>query len=195
MKIDLLGKEAAARTGLKSWLFSVIGLSVLLNLALVAMLLIRGNDQRVVLVPPQISKTFWVQQNTVSSDYLVQMAQFIIQLYFDVSPDNVEFNDKILLSYVDPRFYGTLQSQAGGIADRMKRDNSSTFYAINGFTPDPANMTVVVHGVMNVFVGDQKASATPEIYQLKFAFASGRVLLTEIRKIDEKNSPETPAGG
>jgi conjugal transfer pilus assembly protein TraE len=194
MKISLLGRDAANRLGAKQWVVSLLAMTLLLNLLLAAAMLMKGDHQREILVPPVIHQTFWVEDDKVSKEYLVEMGVFLAQLYFDVTPTNVDFNHKTLLFYTHPKFYGALQVKAGGYADRMKTDNSSTFLAISGMHVDEAGSRVAVTGLLNTYVGDQRISSVPKVYAFTFSFNSGRVLLTSIKETNEKDPFGTGSG-
>ena len=194
MKIDLLGKEAAARLGIKRWIVSLLAIAMLLNVLLAAITLIKGNNHRETFVPPVIHKTFWVEDDKVSKEYLQEMGVFLAQLYFDVTPTSVAFNHKVLLNYVHPKFYGRMQISAGGYEDRMKADNSSTTFAISGLRTDEDHSTVAVSGMLNTYVGDRRISSLAKIYVFKFGFKSGRVLLTDIKETNEKDPFGTDTG-
>jgi conjugal transfer pilus assembly protein TraE len=187
MKVTLISKEAASRLGVKQWIVTLLGLLVLSNVLLTGLLLVRGNNHRETLVPPVIHQSFWVEDDKVSKEYLMEMGVFLAQLFFDVTPDNVTFNHDHLKKYVHPRFYGALENNANGYAERMKRDNSSTFLSISSLVPDERNARVAIRGILHTYVGDRRVASLAKTYAFGFAFNSGRVLLTSIKETNDKD--------
>ena len=46
--------------------------------------------ERVIVVPPAVHKSFWVENDRVSAEYLEQMGYFLIQLALNVTPQSVD---------------------------------------------------------------------------------------------------------
>lgn len=83
---------------------------MLLSMALAVSTCSLIGRERIILVPPTISKSFWIDKAKVSGDYLDQMALFLIQLILNVSPRSVDFQSKILLQYAAPEAYAELKA-------------------------------------------------------------------------------------
>lgn len=187
MKINQITRETALRLGVKQWHVMLLGMSMALNMLLAGMLIAKGNNHRETLVPPVIQKTFWVEDGKVSKEYLTEMAVFMAQLYFDVTPSNVDFNHSHLKRYVHPRFYGVLEQSAGGYAQILKKDNSSTHFSVVSIKPDEENSRVALQGILTTYVGDRKAAEKSKTFALEFGFDGGRVLLTGIKETNDKD--------
>lgn len=198
MKIEKLSENVANQLGVRRWMITMFALT---QAALVLILLVfisRGDSHRETLVPPVIHKTFWVEDDKVSKEYMVEMAVFLAQLYFDVTPSNVEFNHKLLQNYVDPRAWGKLEIESRAAATRLKKDNASTFLAIATAVPDEARQRVAIQGVLMTYLGDARTSQLTKTYIFEFAQVGGRTLLkgmTEgknaINPFAEQNKPGT----
>jgi conjugal transfer pilus assembly protein TraE len=189
MRIDKLSSHVAAAVGVRQWMVVMFALS---QAALVLMLLVflaRGDSHRETFLPPQIHQSFWVADDKVSKEYLIEMGVFLAQLYFDVTPQNVDFNHRTLKNYVDPRFYGALETEAGAYAQRIKTDNASTFLAIATVSPDEAHQRIGIQGVLNSYLGDTRTSQTNRVYVFEFGRHGGRVLLTGMREGKNATNP------
>ena len=82
------------------------------------------DPERIVLVPPSINKTFWVESERVSAEYLQQMAYFLMQLTLDVTPHSVDHQSGVLMQYAAPASYGELRATMAATAERLKRDGA-----------------------------------------------------------------------
>jgi len=89
----------------------VIALAVILNLL---------GSVRTLVVPPSINKSFWVERDKVSSEYLEQMGSFIAWLVLDVTPASIDWKKDILLGYVEPDRVHVLQG--GRIVESGDKD-------------------------------------------------------------------------
>lgn len=189
MKIDKLNQQVASALGVKKWMISMF---MLTQVALVSVLIIfitRGDTHRETLIPPVIHQTFWVDDEVVSKEYLIEMGVFLAQIYFDVSPANVDFNHRTLKRYIDPRFYGRLENEAGAFSSRIKNDNASTFLSISTVTPDEQHNRIALSGLLNTYLGDSKTSSIPKTYIFEFGFVGGKVLLTGMKETNNANKP------
>lgn len=189
MDIKKLTGYAAAATGVSRWMIVMFTLSQIALVVTLILFLTRGDTHRETLVPPVIHKSFWVENERVSKDYLVEMGVFLTQIYFDVSPANVEFNHKVLKNYVDPRFYGKLEIEAGNYAMRIKNDNASTFFSISSVIPDEKHNRIAVIGLLNTFLGDSRTSSIPKVYIFEFSFLGGKILMTGMKESNNANKP------
>lgn len=187
MRINQITRETALRLGIKQWHVLMLGMSIALNLILGGLLVAKGNNHRETLVPPVIQKSFWVEDGKVSNEYLVEMAVFLAQLYFDVTPSNVDFNHQHLKRYVHPRYYGVLEQSAGGYAQILKRDNSSTHFSVTTIKPDEEASEIALSGTLTTYVGDRRVAQKHKTFTMAFGFDGGRVLLTSIKETNDKD--------
>lgn len=195
MRIEKLGGQVAATLGVKRWMvwmFSISQISLLLGMVI---FMTRGDTHRETLVPPTIHNTFWVEGDQVSKEYLIEMGVFLAQLYFDVTPHNVDFNHRLLKGYIDPRYYGALENEAGAYARKIKEDNASTFFAVATVVTDEPKQRIAVQGVLNTFLGAERTSQVNKSYVFEFGRRGGKTLLTGMRESTNVANPfdETPA--
>ena len=92
-------------------------------------------SERVIVVPPAVHKSFWVENDKVSAEYLEQMAYFLIQLALNVTPQSVDYQSKLLLHYVAPASYGEIKTAMTIVGERLKRDSASTVFSSTTTTP------------------------------------------------------------
>ncbi len=168
---------------------AVAGLVFALILALAIILKQVGNE-RTVVVPPSIDKSFWVTKDRVSKEYLEQMGAFVGWLILDVSPDSIDWKKDILLSYVTPEQSGAMKTRQDLEAERLKRMNASTFFAPKQLVPNEDNQSVVLVGRLRTQVNGQDTTTDTKSYLAEFAYLGGRVHLKTFKEIP--NVQQTP---
>ena len=124
MRLDWLRADVAGARRATSFLAVLLTGSIVAN-AMLALLIARFADrERVVLVPPTIHKTFWVNEERASGEYLEQMAYFLMQLTLNVTPQNVDYQARVLMQYAAPAAFGELRAAMLATGERLKRDEN-----------------------------------------------------------------------
>ncbi|MCC4820736.1 type IV conjugative transfer system protein TraE, partial [Vibrio lentus] len=62
-------------------------------------------------MPPTLTKPVTIGRDYVDSSYLSQLAQYLIWLRYNVTPDNVEAQNEQLLRYLLPSEYSVLKAK------------------------------------------------------------------------------------
>lgn len=173
-------KELRARNRNMGFVISILSLCLLISV--VSVLSVLGTE-RTIVVPPNISKTFWVTGTKASADYLEQMGSFIAWLILDVSPASIDWKRDMLLTYVSPDKFGALKSQQDLEAERLKQLNASTFFLPQQVVVDEPSQGVVVRGRLRTQVNGQDTTTESKAYLAKFQYAGGRVHLETFKEI------------
>ena len=185
----------SARRALTLLVLLLVG-SMLVNLALAVFAMRLSNSERIVMVPPAVSKTFWVESDRVSGAYLEQMAYFLMQLTLNVTPQSVEHQAKLLLQYASPRIYGELQTALRAAGERLHRDGAATVFSPRDLTVDEPGMKVAVRGQLTTYISDRRVSDVSKAYVIEFEYAGGRIHLKSFRETLTNDPLETkPAAG
>jgi len=180
VRLESYSREVALRTGfgrgLQALLVLFMGLTVLLAVALA----MRSNNVRTVVVPPVVNKTFWIDDTAVAPEYLEQMALFVAQLVYNVTPANADYNTRILLNHAAPTLYGVLRQQGEATAKRLRADNATTLFGVRAVTHDPKAPRVALHGVLSTYINDKRVAEAPKVYLFTFSLSGGRLYVTSI---------------
>jgi conjugal transfer pilus assembly protein TraE len=189
MSPEIIVKELESKAALKkAWLILLVS-SFSLNLLLALNLLFADRTHREILVPPEINKTFWVEDKKASSSYLEQMGLFIIRNALDVTPAMYEYQIRQILRYSSPAAYGQLEKQLLAQGKRLTRDNISTFFSITGVGVFEETQTVRFTGQLRTMLADKTVSDTPKVYDVSFGMNNGRVYLLAIKEYE--STPQT----
>ncbi|MBY0281571.1 MAG: type IV conjugative transfer system protein TraE [Alphaproteobacteria bacterium] len=133
--------------------------------------------ERVVIVPPELHQSFWVEGNRVSNHYLEEMALFFAHLLLDTSEASAPFNRDVILRYAKPDSYGLLKAQLLEEEGRYKKEQLSTSFRPSVVSVDNKRMTAEITGDLLSYVGSKKISQNRETYRFDFHYDRGRLLI------------------
>jgi len=162
---------------------AILALAGGLTLSLCVILTIVGTE-RIVFVPPSISKSFWVTKDQASKEYLEEMGAFVAWLQLDVSPKTIAWKRDVLLKWVSPGDYDSVKKHMDIESDRLVRNNASTFFEPQQLTADEKDQSVLITGrlrrqINGVDVGEPETRS----YITKFKYAGGRVHVNVFKEI------------
>lgn len=147
-------------------------------------------SERVLLVPPEITRPLWAENSRVSREYLEEMALFMAHLVLDNSPDRVDYQRHILMKYVAPASYGTLQSHLLAQATTFKKNAVSTSYHPQEVKVFMKENRVRLKGKLSSYVGQKKVSEQEEIFEICFELQHGRLFITSFTPYGKETSHE-----
>lgn len=153
---------------------------MLLALAIIINLL---GTVRTVVVPPSLSKSFWVTNDRASSEYLEQMGSFVAWLILDVTPSTIDWKKDILLGYVDPAQYGPLKTRQEVEAERLKRINAATAFAPQQLVASEDNQSLVVRGRLRTLVNGYETANDLKAYRIDFGHAGARMHVIGFKEV------------
>ena len=187
---SLLADQASARRA-TALLAVLLAASMLATLLLAAHTLRQAGRERVVLVPPALHKTFWVEAERASPEYLEQMGYFLAQLTLNVTPQSVEHQSRLLLQYAAPASWGELRTAMAANADRIKRDGASTVFSPQDLQVDEATQRVGLRGLLTTFISDRRVSEVSKGYAIELQQTNGRIFLKTFRETNPNDPLET----
>ena len=182
MKLALMAEDIAGARRATSFLVALLVGSMLVNLILALFAVRLAGHERIVVVPPSIHKTFWVESDRVSSEYLEQMGYFLMQLTLNVTPQSIDHQAKMLLQYAAPASFGELRTALLAAAERLKRDGASTVFSVQDITVDERALRVGVRGQLTTFITDRRVSEVSKAYAIELQYSGGRLFLKAFRE-------------
>jgi conjugal transfer pilus assembly protein TraE len=158
--------------------------SLVLNILLVVFLFFMIGRERIVVVPPEINKAFWLTSNRVSPDYLSEMVLYLNSLSFNLTPANANMQHRVLLRYVDPSYYETVKIKFIEIEDRVKKEHiTMAFYPSEPPKVDANKLIARITGDLQYTVGDIQLPPQRVTYQYGFRYTQGRLTLTSFPEV------------
>ena len=193
MNVNELSKEIAARTGIKQLFMALLAASILGNVLMAFAVITADRTHRETLIPPTISRSFWVEDTKVSNSYLEEMGLFVIRNALDVTPVSADYQHQQILKYANPSVFGTLQRELNANALRMKELNVSTFFSVTAVTPNEAKQQVAYHGILSTMLGDKIINTENKVYLITFGMSNGKIHVLELRETTAAQPFEAPA--
>ena len=172
----------------------VIGMAFAILFQTWAILRLAGTE-KTVLVPPNISRSFWVGGDTASSEYLQEMAYWYAGLALTITPESAEYQDELFLKYASPDQAGKLQADMGARADFLKKNNVSTQFSVRSVKVDTDNLKVALSGTLSTFVSDKKAGDRNATYMIGFKFINGKLYVSNFKETSDQDPFGNGAAG
>ena len=201
MKLAWMRDDLASARRAFTFLLALLLGSMLTNLILGAFAFRMSSHERVVVVPPTVHKTFWVEDERVSAEYLEQMGYFLMQLTLNVTPLSIDHQSKVLLQYAAPAAYGELRTALSSAAERLKRDGAATVFSPRDLIVDERALKVGIRGQLTTFISDRRVSEVAKGYAVEFQYTAGQIFLKSFREtnpndpLETKPSPASTAAG
>lgn len=157
--------------------------SLLLNLVLGLGLISTIGREKIVIVPPKVTQSFWVNSSLVSSEYLAEMSHFFVMLRFNVAPATAKEQQEMLLRYVGPEYYESLKIQLLNEAESMMKDRiSNAFYPVD-IKIDARSLEALVIGDLVSTVGTNKTPTKRVTYKISYKYNNHRLLVKQFTEV------------
>lgn len=164
---------------------TLAALSIATNILILFYLFYSKGYERTIVIPPSISKSFWVSANEVSPEYLSEMAIFFVNLRFSMAPDNTTMQREMILHYVEPNSYRSIKATLLSEAEHLNKEHITTsFYLVDVKVNDKKLMARVI-GDLHSMVGESPVSPQRVIYQINFGYHAGRLLVKSFEEVKE----------
>lgn len=155
------------------------GLCVLLGLSNFYLV----GKERVVVVPPVVSRDFWITTDSVSDSYLEQMSEFFAGLLLNVTPNSFSIRVEHLLQHVEPNAYSILKTQFVQQQLEIQRRALSTSFHPSSFKIDRGRLLVELKGELKMWVGNAPVESQFKTYQLQFVQHQGRLYIQQFKEV------------
>lgn len=166
--------------------------ATLTSFVLAATLMVMGKgSEKTIITPPVVSKTFWVDGDEISPEYVEQMADYFASLALSANPNNVKYRHQLLLQYVAPGAYGALKSELEYASDKMIRDGASQAFFPTGIRVNKTEAKL--NGRLITTIGDKVTSENAVSYLVKFKYDSGKLYVDKFQQIDRTGENVTDA--
>lgn len=163
-------------------------------LALIATLGINIAHRTSVIVPPEVRRPYEIGSDYANKDYLFDMAGYVLSTAFTVTPENVDYNEDVILRMTEPEGYPELKRELDTAALRIKQDRITTIWVPQTEQIDVPSLTVQVNGLQKAYIADKLTSQIQKSYVVQFNItSSGRLYVLKIQELS-KDSGQPAAG-
>ena len=143
--------------------------------------------EKVVLVPPEINKTFWVTNKEVAPEYLEVMGRFLGQMLLNQSPSSAKHNRDILLKYVSPKFYGALNHKLMKQEKYMLSNDLATRFSLHEIEASTDTNKVVLTGEQTSYIAQKEVKKELVSYEITFDHNGLKYLVDDFKKIGKED--------
>ncbi|MDR1926364.1 MAG: type IV conjugative transfer system protein TraE, partial [Endomicrobium sp.] len=122
-------------------------------------------ETNTVLVPSSLTNTISISSRVPHNTYLEAFSRDVIYTSLNLTPNNVEYAEKAILSMAHGSAYGTLKGQMELIkANIIAKRFSTAFYPI-AIYPDNTTMAVITEGTLYTYLGQKEVSREKKRYE------------------------------
>ena len=143
---------------------------LLLCLLLVILVIFLFGREKTILIPPTMGKENWVSSADASVDYYSKMTLFFAELALNVTPDNVEYAQEMVLRYVDPKSYNKIKAQFVAERDKVRNEHICAAFFPTDIKVDTKQAEAVITGDLKTFVGDTALPVKHVSYRIAYHF-------------------------
>lgn len=170
----------------------LLGLTaILLLLLLITSLNLLLRNERVIIIPPEIRREFWVEGNRFAPEYLEEMAVYFLHLSLDVNQNTLAYNTEILSRYADVETGNYLRAKYEKDIKKLKQNDASTSFEVKEVTVFPDRSIVRAEGRLNSYIGTKRIKDIQKIYEVRFRTYRGRLFFKEITEVIEHENQAT----
>ncbi len=155
-------------------------LTLVMAAALVVNTIFFRNKDRIIVVPPKVEKSVWVENDKVSESYLEQMGVFFATFAGNMSPVNAEYNAKVLAEYSNPQASAELKNEIASQGAYFKKNNITQAFFPETVKVDAAKNQVSVSGPAIRYIGSTKVSQENIIMTVRFKVKDYGVKIEEL---------------
>ncbi len=160
--------------------FALVALCVT-NVVLAVLYLQGRSVQKVIVVPPEVRKEFWVAGGTFSRSYLEQVFYYVTSSILSVSPETVD--ESLSRVYVflttDPVLIQKIKTAFREYAEAIRSKKVyQVFYPVKMSVV--RNNEVVVEGILKKVVGPGKVETESKKVKYRFRVENSRLLIEGI---------------
>lgn len=183
MKSEQLKKEQSKWRIQRNFL---VLLSSLLTLSLLFQtVFLFGKKERVVLIPPFLEESFWVENSTVSPAYLEQSALFLAGQLFSKTPQSAARQRNTVLKQSSIAFARVLSQKLLEEEERLLKQNITYMYYFDACEIIKP-LELVIRGQRLGFVNEERVFSKKEAYRFSFVIEGMRLLLDSVEMLDNE---------
>ncbi len=164
--------------------------SLLLIIILLQTVLLFFKNDKIIITPPELKQSYWVQGERFSDNYLEEMAIFFSHLLLDVSDRNCAYNGNVLLRYVEPSQVSNFKLLINDSLKTLTKNSSSTTFSITNCEVFGSDMQVRLHGILHTYVGGKRITSNEASYEMQLMGSVGKLFITGFKPINKNQEKE-----
>jgi conjugal transfer pilus assembly protein TraE len=142
--------------------------------------------EKIILLPPKLQGKVLITNDNASENYIKEMADYVVYLATNYTPQTVASRLNEFLKYVDPSVYPEVKKQVEKIAEDVKFYGKTQAFFPKEFLIDKANREVKVKGQLLKFYMDKLLVNKEQTYVLRYRIKNGQFFITAFYPLEEK---------
>ena len=111
------------------------------------------------------------------------MAYRYAGLALNITPNVSSYQNKLFLTYAVPSEYGRLHAEMGARAEFLRKNNTTTQFAVRSATANEKNRRVALSGTLYTWTSDKKAGERNAVFMVGFRLMNGNSMFQTSRKL------------
>lgn len=146
------------------------------------------------IVPPEVRRPYEIGASQANKEYLADMAGYVLGMVLTVTPETVDYNNKVILKMAHPDGYGQLKTALDAAALRIRHERVATVWVPRKEDVFERDMQVRVNGMLKTYIADKLTSEREKNYLIQFVVtSSGRLYVSKIEEIVKSGRAERSA--
>jgi conjugal transfer pilus assembly protein TraE len=166
-------------------------MSIGLIAAIFALITIEGfifMRETTVIVPAEVRRPYELGADFASTDYLTDMANYVLDKVLTVTPESIDYNNRVILKMTHPDGYPNLKSSLDAAALRLKKERITTVWIPRNEKVSTNAKTVEVSGQLKTYIADLLTSTHDKTYLVQFTVTlSGRLYVSSIEEVIKRD--------
>jgi type IV conjugative transfer system protein TraE len=167
---------------------SVIVAFILLIITLLLSICLLRKDTNTILVPSSIANPISISTKRPHNTYLESFSRDVIYTMLNLTPNNIDYAEKAILSFAHGSSYGILKNQFEMIKTSITSKKFSTAFYPVAIYPDNSTMVVYVEGTLYTYLGQKEISRDKKKYEIKYDYSAGKLTIVGFSEIEDGNT-------
>jgi type IV conjugative transfer system protein TraE len=163
-------------------LFVAFVVSFLMSFLLLLLLL--GKDTNTILVPSSMSNSISISTKKPHNTYLEAFTRDVMYTMLNLTPNNIDYAEKSILSFSHGSAYGILKTQIENIKNNIMSKKFSTAFYPTSIYPNEQDLSVIVDGTLYTYLGQKEVSSEKKRYEIKYDYTSSRLTILGFTELD-----------
>lgn len=164
------------------------GVSVLLfSIVLLQSIFLFFRNERIIISPPELHQSYWVEGDRFSEGYLEEMAVFYAHLLLDVSAETLLYQGEVVLRSVDADSYSRIKTKLFADAAKLKKENVTSRFEPKKAIISRQNLDVQLKGTMTHYISGKQISSYEETFVIRFSAYKGKLFIKDFALLETKN--------
>lgn len=153
----------------------LLGSNVLLSI------FVFSKAEKTIIVPANLTREATIEGGNFSESYIEEMTIFFSSLLLDLTPETIDYKSSILLRFVEPNSYHTLQEYFVQEGIKHKQYNLSTHFRIKVIRILNHGNIAEIEGILMSRFGEESVKESKVTYGIEYKSLDGRLQIVSFK--------------